>query len=53
MRDATSARVAYLLRENGYKAYAIEGGFEAWRRSNREVEPVPPEDIVLLPRFSS
>ena len=53
MREQTSARVAYLLRQNGYNAYVVKGGYRAWRRSGREVEPVPPEDIVKLPRFST
>ena len=51
MRDATSARVAHILRQSGFDAYVIVGGFNAWQRAGYDVEPVPADDVVLLPRF--
>ena len=47
----TSARVAHLLRQNGFNAFVIEGGFQAWRRSGKPVEPVPAEEMLVLPQF--
>jgi rhodanese-related sulfurtransferase len=49
----TSARVVHLLRQNGFNAYVVKGGYRAWRRSGLEVEPVPLVDIVKLPKFST
>ena len=42
-----------MLRQNGYTAYVVKGGYRAWRRSGREVEPVPLVDIVKLPKFNT
>jgi rhodanese-related sulfurtransferase len=52
VREATSARVAHLLREQGYNAFAIIGGLRAWQKAGLPVEPVPADDLVLLPKFS-
>jgi len=52
MREATSARVAQILREKGFNAYVIGGGLKAWRKAGYPLEPVPEEDIEMLPRFS-
>ena len=52
MREATSARVAYWLREQGYSAFVIIGGLRAWTRAGYSLEPVPADDLVLLPKFS-
>ena len=52
MKDATSARVAHLLREKGYNAFVITGGLTAWRKAGGAMEQVPKNDIVLLPTFS-
>ncbi len=52
MREATSARVAHWLREQGLRAYVIIGGLRAWTRAGYAVEPVPADDLVLLPKFS-
>jgi rhodanese-related sulfurtransferase len=52
VRDATSVRVAHMLREHGFRTFVIKGGFGAWRRAGYDVEPVPPEDRLRLPKFS-
>jgi 3-mercaptopyruvate sulfurtransferase SseA len=31
--------VAQLLRDRGYRAYALEGGFAGWRRAGYPTEP--------------
>ena len=51
-RQATSRRVAHLLRERGFDAYVIDGGLQAWRKAGHPTEMVPQEDVVLLPTFS-
>jgi len=30
-----------MFRERGLDAYALEGGFDAWRRAGRPLEPKP------------
>ena len=52
MREATSARVAHILRERGFDAYVIHGGLRAWSKAGYPLEPVPKDDLVLLPTFS-
>jgi membrane protein DedA with SNARE-associated domain/rhodanese-related sulfurtransferase len=52
VREATSARVAHLLREQGFKAFVIVGGLAAWRKAGRPMETVPESDLVHLPMFS-
>jgi len=53
IRDATSARVAQLLREQGVISAVIEGGFRAWRKAGLPLEPVPLEEVSALPVFDS
>jgi rhodanese-related sulfurtransferase len=43
--------VANILRLKGFDAYVISGGLRAWRRAGFPLEPVPKEDVELLPRF--
>lgn len=50
-REATSLRVAQHLRQQGFDPYVIEGGLRQWRKAGLPLEPVPPEDIILLPDF--
>lgn len=50
--EATSASVAYLLRQNGFNAFVLHGGLAAWRRAGNPIEPVPANDVVHLPTFS-
>jgi rhodanese-related sulfurtransferase len=52
VREATSARVAHLLREQGYNAFVINGGLDAWRKAGGPTEIVPEDDLVLLPTFN-
>lgn len=41
-----------MLREQGYNAYVISGGLNAWRKAGGPLESVPEDDLVLLPTFS-
>src|SRR5437867_13323637 len=50
-REATSARVAHLLRENGLKAFVIVGGLAAWRKAGEPLDPVPYDDLATLQTF--
>jgi len=52
VREATSARVAHMLREQGFDAYEIHGGLRAWTRGGYPLESVPQDDLVLLPSFA-
>jgi rhodanese-related sulfurtransferase len=52
VREATSARVAHILREHGFDAYVIHGGLRAWNKGGYPLEPVPSDDLVLLPTFT-
>lgn len=51
-REATSARVAHMLRERGFNAFVVVGGLAAWRRAGLPLEPVPHDDVVKLPTFT-
>ncbi len=51
-REATSLRVAHHLRQQGFETYVIEGGLRSWQDAGLPVEPVPEDDIVLLPNFA-
>lgn len=44
--------MAHYLRERGFQTYVIHGGLAAWRRAGYDLEPVPPDDRLVLPRFS-
>jgi membrane protein DedA with SNARE-associated domain/rhodanese-related sulfurtransferase len=50
--EGTSASVAHLLREQGFKAFVIAGGLAAWRKAGNPLEHVPDNDVVHLPTFS-
>lgn len=50
-RQATSRRVAHMLRQQGYSAHVIEGGLRGWKRDGFPLEPVPAADIEHLPAF--
>lgn len=49
--EATSQRVAELLRESGLVAIVLEGGLSAWKKAGHPMERVPAEDVVHLPKF--
>ena len=51
-REETSARVAFLLRKQGFITFVIVGGLAAWRKAGNPLEPVPQTDLVHLPTFS-
>lgn len=51
-RDATSARVAHMLREKGFNTFVIVGGLAAWRKAGEPLESVPKDDLVKLPTFN-
>ncbi|MBV9156068.1 MAG: VTT domain-containing protein [Acidobacteriaceae bacterium] len=52
IRDATSVRVAHVLREHGLLCCVLEGGLRAWKKAGLPLETVPEEDVVMLPTFS-
>jgi membrane protein DedA with SNARE-associated domain len=51
VREATSARVARVLEDQGLKVSVLEGGFRAWKKAGLPVEAVPENEVVLLPKF--
>ena len=51
MGEATSARVARILKDKGFDVYVMVGGLKAWRKAGLPLEKVPEEDLELLPRF--
>ncbi len=53
IREATSSRVAHMLREKGVQCAVIEGGLRGWKKAGLPVEPVPAEEMAELPVFDS
>jgi membrane protein DedA with SNARE-associated domain/rhodanese-related sulfurtransferase len=53
VREATSARVAHLLRERGVRSAAIQGGLRAWKKAGLPLEAVPAEEMAALPVFDA
>jgi membrane protein DedA with SNARE-associated domain/rhodanese-related sulfurtransferase len=53
VREATSARVAYLLQAEGVQCYVIEGGLRAWKKAGLPLELVPSEETIALPSFAT
>jgi membrane protein DedA with SNARE-associated domain/rhodanese-related sulfurtransferase len=51
LREATSARVAHVLRERGIMSWAIRGGLTAWKKAGLPVEQIPAEELATLPVF--
>ena len=51
VREATSAKVARALEDQGLKVSVLEGGFRAWKKAGLPVEAVPENEVVLLPKF--
>lgn len=48
---ATSARVAHVLRQEGFQCRVVEGGLDAWISAGFETEPIPEEEVIHLPQF--
>ena len=53
IREATSARVAHLLREKGVLSAVIQGGLHAWKKAGLPMEAVPANEIAALPVFEN
>jgi membrane protein DedA with SNARE-associated domain/rhodanese-related sulfurtransferase len=51
VREATSARIAEVLREKGVNSVVIEGGLRAWIKAGLPTEVVPLEEMLTLPSF--
>jgi membrane protein DedA with SNARE-associated domain/rhodanese-related sulfurtransferase len=51
VREATSVRVARELEKQGIPVAVIKGGLRAWKKLGLPVEPVPAEEIAILPVF--
>ena len=53
IREATSARVAKELMDQGVQVAVIQGGLRAWKKAGLPVESVPPEEMAELPVFEA
>lgn len=53
LRDATSVRIAHVMKQRGTKVKVIEGGLRGWVKAGCPTEPVPPDELRHLPRFDS
>ena len=51
-REATAIRVARDLAARGIPAAVLRGGLSAWKKASLPLEPVPADDVVLLPKFA-
>jgi membrane protein DedA with SNARE-associated domain/rhodanese-related sulfurtransferase len=52
LREATAIKVARELAAKGIPAAVLEGGLSAWKKASLPLEPVPADEVVMLPRFS-
>ena len=52
IREATSARVALLLLEQGVACRVIRGGLRKWKMAGLPLERVPLEEVADLPLFA-
>jgi membrane protein DedA with SNARE-associated domain/rhodanese-related sulfurtransferase len=52
-RDATSSEVAHTLRKRGVLCSVIRGGLQAWKKAGLPLEPIPAEEVAVLPVFES
>jgi membrane protein DedA with SNARE-associated domain/rhodanese-related sulfurtransferase len=50
-REATSVRVAHMLKQENCSTKVIQGGMKAWIKAGGPLEPVPLSDVEHLPRF--
>jgi len=51
VREATSVRVAGELDQRGIRVAVIKGGLRAWVKAGFPVEPVPADELAVLPLF--
>ncbi len=51
VREATSVRVARDLETRGVRVAVIKGGLRGWRKAGLPIEPVPPDEVAVLPVF--
>ena len=51
VREATSARVARELMDQGVQVAVIKGGLRKWRKGGLPVEQVPKNEVALMPSF--
>jgi membrane protein DedA with SNARE-associated domain/rhodanese-related sulfurtransferase len=49
--EATSMRVARMLKKDNCSTKVIQGGLKAWVKAGGQLEPVPPDDMEHLPKF--
>jgi membrane protein DedA with SNARE-associated domain/rhodanese-related sulfurtransferase len=52
LREATAVQVARELAERGIPSAVIQGGLSAWKKASLPLEPVPADEVVMLPKFS-
>jgi membrane protein DedA with SNARE-associated domain/rhodanese-related sulfurtransferase len=52
VREITAIRVARMLAERGIPSAVIAGGLTAWKKASLPLEPVPDDEMVLLPKFA-
>lgn len=52
LREATAVKVARELAEHGIPSAVLEGGLSAWKKASLPLEPVPLDEVVMLPKFS-
>jgi membrane protein DedA with SNARE-associated domain/rhodanese-related sulfurtransferase len=52
LREATAVQVARELAKRGIPSAVIQGGLSAWKKASLPLEPVPADEVVMLPKFS-
>jgi membrane protein DedA with SNARE-associated domain/rhodanese-related sulfurtransferase len=52
IREATSTRVARILREHGIEASVLDGGLKAWKKAGLPMEPIPQAELLSMPTFA-
>jgi len=52
LREATAVQVARELAAKGIPSAVLEGGLSAWKKAALPLEPVPADEVVLLPKFA-
>jgi membrane protein DedA with SNARE-associated domain/rhodanese-related sulfurtransferase len=52
VREATAVKVARELANKGIPTAVLEGGLSAWKKASLPLEPVPVDEVVMLPKFA-